>query len=155
MVKSKLVKIHDEGTEFVICVTKFEESDRELVRRSGWEVKDTLTLITELGNEARSVMSNFHYPEYDIPERTGKMGVNGTTLKMTEQLSIIPFDDIPHDWDVRNGGTDNHIKNSGSTIAGENIRCSICRNFVPFIKISKAIVDCGEKLYICEDCNTK
>lgn len=152
MVKSKLVKIYDKGTEFVICITKFEESDQELLERAGWKVEDTLTLITELGNEARSAISNFHCPPYDIPERTGKMGVNRTTLKMTEQLSRIPFDDIPHNWDVRTGY--NNVKNSSSTIAGEKIKCSICGNFVPFIKISKAIVDCGEKLYICEDCDT-
>lgn len=151
MVKSKLVKIHDEGTEFVICISKFEESDQELLERSGWKVEDTLTLITELGNEARSAISNFHYPPYDIPERSGKMHVDGTTLKMTEQLSKIPFDDIPSNWNVRNGY--NNVKNSSSTIASEKIRCSICGNFVPFVKISKAIVDCGKKLYVCEDCN--
>jgi len=101
MVKSKLVNIIDEGTSFVICVTKFDPEDQELMNRTGWEISERLVLITEIDNTARSAISTFKFPHYDIQERSNIMGINGTTTKMCEQLSKIEFDDIPSVYDVR------------------------------------------------------
>lgn len=102
MVESKLIKVKDEGTEMVFLVTKFDVGDTGYIEKCGWEITDRLCVVTALGNEARSVIGTFKYPQYDIPERTGKLHFNHTTAGIVEAITEMNFDDIPAMIDVRN-----------------------------------------------------
>ena len=101
MVKSKLVKVKDEGTEMVFLVTKFEMEDIVYAGMAGWNLSDRLCVVTALGNEARSVIGTFKFPQYDIPERTGKLGFNHTTAGVVEAITGMKFEDIPATIDER------------------------------------------------------
>lgn len=102
MVESKLVKVKDEGTEMVFLVSKFDMGDTGYIEACGWEVTNRLCVVTALGNEAKSVIGTFRYPQYDIPGRTGKLDFNHTTAGVVEAISCMNFDDIPATIDARN-----------------------------------------------------
>ena len=101
MVKSKLIEVRDDGTHMVFLVTKFEPGDEQFVNRAGWKVTDRLCIVTALGNEARSTMSEFHCPQYDVQERTGELHFNHTTAGVVEAISSMVFEDIPDVVDAR------------------------------------------------------
>jgi len=102
MVESKLVIVLDEGTNMLFLVTKFEESDTEMLASKGWEFSPELTIITSIGPEARSSMSVFDYPRYDIERRTGKLSYNHTTHGLAEVVKDMDFESIPDVIDVEN-----------------------------------------------------
>lgn len=101
MVKSKLIKVRDEGTEMVFLVTKFEYSDFELIHQTGWDLTNELCVVTALGNEARSVIGTFKVPSYDIPERTGRLNYNHTTAGIVTAIAGMLFENIPDVIDAR------------------------------------------------------
>ena len=101
MVKSKLIKVKDEGTEMVFLVSKFELGDIAYMGHIGWNLSNRLCVVTALGNEARSTMGTFKFPRYDIPERTGKLNFNHTTAGVVEAITGMKFEDIPVMIDAR------------------------------------------------------
>lgn len=101
MVKSKLIEVRDDGTHMVFLVTKFEHDDEYLVNRTGWELTNKLCVVTALGNEARSTMGTFGYPQYDVEEHTGKLGFNHTTAGVVMAIANMSFEDIPDVVDAR------------------------------------------------------
>ena len=101
MVESKLVKVKDEGTEMVFLVTKFEMEDIVYAGLAGWNLSDRLCVVTALGDKARSVIGTFKFPQYDIHERTGKLGFNHTTAGVVEAIAGMKFEDIPATIDAR------------------------------------------------------
>ena len=101
MVESKLIKVKDDGTEMVFLVTKFDIGDSGFIEHAGWDVSDRLCIVTALGNQARSAMGTFKFPQYDIPERTGKLGFNHTTAGVVEAIAGMKFEDIPMMIDAR------------------------------------------------------
>lgn len=101
MVKSKIIEVRDEGTRMVFLVTKFEAKDKELIESAGWELTDKLCVVTALGNEARSAMGTFGYPQYDIPEYGGRLTYNHTTAGVVTAIANMSFEDIPDVVDAR------------------------------------------------------
>lgn len=101
MVESKLIEVRDEGTHMVFLVTKFDGEDVSTIGRAGWEVNDRLCVVTALGNKARSVIGEFHHPQYDIQERTGTLHCNHTTAGVVTAIAKMSFDDIPDVVDAR------------------------------------------------------
>ena len=101
MVESKLVRVLDEGTDMVFMVVKFEEEDRALLFKAGWELNDNLCAIVALGNEFRGAMSTFQHPPYDITERTGELGYNSTTTGVAMVVRDHDFESIPNTIDLR------------------------------------------------------
>ncbi len=99
--QSKLVRILDEGTDTVFAVSKFEESDRELLEKTGWGLSPELTMIIRIGPDVASSMATFHVPQYDIEERSAKLGYNHTTHGLVAMVKEIDFDKIPEVLDVR------------------------------------------------------
>lgn len=100
MPESKLVIVLDEGTNMLFMVTKFKKSDVKLLRTKGWEFSPDLTLITDVGLKARSAMSVFNHPKYDVPERTGILDYNHTTHGLAEVVKGMNFESIPDVIDV-------------------------------------------------------
>lgn len=101
MVKSKLVRVLDEGTDMVFIVAKFEEEDRVLLFKAGWELNDNLCMIATVGNRFKGSMSTFGHPSYDIPERTGELDMNSTTIGVATVTRDMKFGDIPNTIDLR------------------------------------------------------
>ena len=101
MVKSKLIRVKDEGTDMVFLVTKFEHDDEYMLDCTGWGLSDELCVVTALGNEARSVIGTFKVPLYDIPERTGHLNYNHTTAGVVTAIAGMLFEDIPDVLDAR------------------------------------------------------
>lgn len=95
MVKSKLVRVLDKGTEMVFMVTKFEPSDIELLNLKGWEYSPDLTVITDIGISARSSISAFKLPQFDIEDRSDKLRYNHTTHGLASKVKSMYFDEIP------------------------------------------------------------
>lgn len=105
MVQSKLVIVLDDGTKMVFMITKFEASDTEILKSRGWKVSDELTMITEVGikvcsamlNEgiAKSSISVFNFPKYDVEERSGKLHYSHTTHALAKVVRNMKFDEIP------------------------------------------------------------
>jgi len=102
MVLSKILEVRDEGTYMVFLITKFEPEDEHLVNRAGWELTNKLCVVTALGNEARSAMGTFGYPQYDINEYGGKLTFDHTTAGVVTAIANTPFDEIPNVIDARN-----------------------------------------------------
>lgn len=93
--KCKLVNVYDRATEYVALVCKFDESDVPFLEKVGWgDVRD-LTFVSIIGPYTSAVLSRFDYPPYDIRERSDKMDVNATTIKLTEYLRDKDFSQIP------------------------------------------------------------
>lgn len=110
MALSKIVTVLDEGTKMVFMITKFEASDAEILKSRGWKLSDELTMITEVGikvcsamlNEgiAKSSMSVFNFPKYDVGERSGKLHYSHTTHGLAKVVRDMNFDEIPDVIDV-------------------------------------------------------
>ena len=109
MVKSKFVRVLDDGTDMVFIITKFEPSDADFLASKGWQYSPELTMITSIGNQAsssitkgsvKSSISKFAYPPYDIEERSGKLGSNHTTHGLATVVRDMTFDEIPDKIDV-------------------------------------------------------
>ena len=95
MVKSKFVRVLDDGTDMVFIITKFEPSDAQFLDLKGWKYTPELTMITNIGNKASSSISKFSYPPYDIEERSGKLGSSHTTHGLATVVREMNFDEIP------------------------------------------------------------
>lgn len=102
MPESKLVVVLDEGTNMLFMVTKFKKSDIKLLRTKGWEFSPALTIITDVGLKARSAISVFDRPRYDVPERTGILDYNHTSHGLAEVVKAMDFESIPDVIDVTN-----------------------------------------------------
>lgn len=101
MVKAKLVRVKDEATDMVFMVAKFEEKDRELLRRTGWNLSDNLCMIADVGNRFKGSMCTFGHPSYDIKERTGELDVNSTSIGIATVVRNMEYIDIPDVVDLR------------------------------------------------------
>ena len=101
MVNAKLVRVRDEATDMVFMVAKFEEEDRELLRRTGWELNDHLCIVADIGNRFKGAMSTFGHPSYDIGERTGELNVNSITIGVSTIVRNMNYIDIPDVIDLR------------------------------------------------------
>ena len=102
MPESKLVIVLDEGTNMLFLVTKFKKSDVKLLRSKGWEFSPKLTMITDIGLKARSAISVFDNPKYDVPNITGTLDYNHTSHGLAEVVKDIDFESIPDVIDVTN-----------------------------------------------------
>lgn len=109
MVKSKFVNVLDKGTDMLFIITKFEPSDAESLASRGWQYSPELTMITNIGNQARSSfvkgrvsssISKFSYPPCDVEDRSGKLGSNHTTHGLAVVVREMDFDEIPDVIDV-------------------------------------------------------
>jgi hypothetical protein len=78
--KARLFEVKDHATRMDAVVVKFS---REEAKKLGWDT-DNLTLLCEIGNRAYCAISDFNFPDYDIPARTGELKRNGTTIKLAE-----------------------------------------------------------------------
>jgi hypothetical protein len=95
--KVKMVTVKDEGTRpmnyFVMKPDKEEEW--EAYRDAGWGDEPLLIVRLGIGGYASAVISNFHYPPYDINERSRKMELNGTNLYACTLIARKGFDNLP------------------------------------------------------------
>jgi len=87
--------VKDDGTDMVFMITKFELSDVELLALRGWKLSPELTMITNIGPKASSSISTFRHPQYDIEERSEKLGYSHTTKNLTKVVKDMHFGDIP------------------------------------------------------------
>ena len=111
MVLTKLITVLDKGTKMVFMITKFEASDAEILMSRGWKLSEELTMITEVGTKvcsamlnegtAKSSLSVFNYPQYDIGERSGKLHYSHTTHALAKVVRDMSFDEIPDVIDVK------------------------------------------------------
>ena len=81
------------GTEMFFLIGKFEESDREILSKAGWELSRELTLVVDLYS-SRAGLSEWSYPPYDLTNRSN-LGVNHTTLNLVNIVKRMDIDDIP------------------------------------------------------------
>ena len=102
MMKCKLARVYDEATEYLALVCKFDKDDEPLLERVGWADVEDLTFISIIGPKASAAISHFEYPPYDIKERSEKMDVNATTIKLAEYLKGRGFAQIPNVIDLTN-----------------------------------------------------
>lgn len=100
MVKSKFVRVLDEGTDMVFIITKFEPSDTEFLALKGWKYTPDLTIMTSIGNKVASSISKFNHPPYDIEERSENLGYSHTTHALAKVVRGMNFDEIPDMIDV-------------------------------------------------------
>lgn len=118
MTLSTLVTVLDKGTKMLFMITKFEASDDEILKSRGWLLSEELTIITEIGNKAsstilsegvaKSSMSKFDFPVYDIKERSDKLGYSHTTDALARVVKNMNFDEIPDVIDVSDIKTIKH-----------------------------------------------
>jgi len=105
MPQSKFATVLDKGTKMLFMITKFEASDADILMSRGWKLSEELTMITEVGTKvcsamlnegiAKSSMSVFNFPKYDVEERTGKLHYTHTTHALAKVVRSMKFDEIP------------------------------------------------------------
>lgn len=111
MVESKFVIVIDEGTRTTFLITKFDiDKDADMLSNTGWgfdpENPDALTMVTHFGPEVKSSvgessMGTFKVPRYDIPERSGVLDANHTTIGLVTVIRNMSLESIPDVLDVR------------------------------------------------------
>lgn len=101
MAKSKLINVHDKDTTMLFLITKFEPAEAATLLSQGWKFSPELTVVTDIGAQAKSAISNFSHPKYDIEKRSGILDYNYTTRVFVGLVKNMNFDELPDEIDVR------------------------------------------------------